>query len=196
MMMCNNHIRICCFVGFVCFALFALAIVCSQVWHFSFSLKRKYIFFSLSIRRRINHVSLTLVNSLFQVWDLKWHAHSIKRTPKAGEYGMREFLVDVAENATTMQSPANIAKVTALLRPTTPTSMTTDENEMTENIRVEDPLVFNVPEVPSEVRGVFHQPTGVVNYTALIEFVKNLSSSADENLQRWLHCHSPCAKMK
>lgn len=29
--MCNNQLRICCFIGFICFSLFALAIVCSQV---------------------------------------------------------------------------------------------------------------------------------------------------------------------
>lgn len=43
----------------------------------------------------------------------------------------------------------------------------------------EVPLVFNIPEVPNEVRGVFHK-TGVVNYTALVEFVKNIKSSATE----------------
>lgn len=102
----------------------------------------------------------------------------------AGGYARREFFMDVAENATTIQSPAHIAKVTTLLRPTTPTAITSDAIEITEHIRAEDPLVFNVPEVPSEVRGVFHHPTGVVNYTALVEFVKNLSSSPNENMQR------------
>lgn len=42
----------------------------------------------------------------------------------------------------------------------------------------EDPLVFNIPEVPNEVRGVFHKTTGTVNYTALVEFVKNMKLNA------------------
>lgn len=50
-------------------------------------------------------------------------------------------------------------------------------------VRDEDPLVFTVREVPTEIRGVFHKHTGVINYTALVEFVKNISTSASENLQ-------------
>lgn len=42
----------------------------------------------------------------------------------------------------------------------------------------EDPLVFNIPEVPNEVRGVFHKSTGNLNYTALVEFVKNMKLNA------------------
>lgn len=48
--------------------------------------------------------------------------------------------------------------------------------------RKEDPLVFNIPEVPNEVRGVFHKNTGSVNYTALVEFVKNMKSNSTGDL--------------
>lgn len=45
----------------------------------------------------------------------------------------------------------------------------------------DDPLVFNIPEVPNEVRGVFHKNTGSVNYTALVEFVKNMKLNSTNN---------------
>lgn len=66
---------------------------------------------------------------------------------------------------------------------TTSTAITPDGKATTRANRVEDPLVFNIPEVPAEVRGVFHESTGVVNYTALIEFVKNVSSPSGRNSQ-------------
>lgn len=72
--------------------------------------------------------------------------------------------------------------MSALSSTTTVTAVTANPMVMTGPKREENPLVFDVPEVPTEVRGVFHKNTGVVNYTALIEFVKNISSSADGDL--------------
>lgn len=56
---------------------------------------------------------------------------------------------------------------TTMVRETTTTTTATD----TTNTK-EAPLIFDIPEVPNEIYGVFHKPTGLVNYTALLEFVK------------------------
>lgn len=86
--------------------------------------------------------------------------------------------------ASTMQSTVGTARVSALFTTTTATAITTGANVMARTKHDENPLVFNVPEVPTEVRGVFHKSTGVVNYTALIEFVKNISSATDDNWRK------------
>lgn len=80
---------------------------------------------------------------------------------------------------TTVPSTVDIARVSVVARVTTVAAITADFIEIVvrKRHRDENPLVFNVPQVPTEVRGVFHQTTGHINYTALIEFVKNISST-------------------
>lgn len=102
---------------------------------------------------------------------MRLSSHCIGRSWNTADSGNREFFVEASEHA-----HVATATVSAMSSATTVTTITAAD-------RVEDPLVFNIPEVPAEVRGVFHKPTGVVNYTALIEFVKNVSSPTDANPQ-------------
>lgn len=93
-----------------------------------------------------------------------------------------EFHVIAAQNtSSTHQSNVN----NSIDATTTVTPITTNAIVMAETKRDDNnPLVFNVREVPTEVRGVFHKSTGDINYTALIEFVKNISSANDGNLRK------------
>lgn len=91
----------------------------------------------------------------------------------------RRFFTETADDVTIVPSTVDVAKVSVVARVTTAAAITANVIEIVVRKRNRDdsPLVFNVPEVPNEVRGVFHQTTGHVNYTALIEFVKNISST-------------------
>lgn len=83
--------------------------------------------------------------------------------------------------STTIQLTVDTVRVSTLASSTTVAATTADTILSKHD---ENPLVFNVPEVPTEVRGVFHKDTGVINYTALIEFVKNISSSTADNMRK------------
>lgn len=109
------------------------------------------------------------------MWQLRWNTNDSES---------RESIVHTAENVIrTILVKSDVSKVSSASA-TTLMAITMDSIDRAEPNHYEKPLVFNVPEVPTEVRGVFHKTTGVINYTALIEFVKNISSTTDELLHK------------